>query len=195
MDKQNLEMNEDDLAKALLAHERKEWQDPDKILSQLEISAGMVVADLACGPGFFTIPLARAVGGKGLVYAVDSSTVMLDYLSSNIVRSKIKKGLVKVIQSDITKTRIPSASVDIVFLANILHDAREPALIFSEIRRISKPKSFVVLIEWKKEDTGIGPPVERRLSGDESRKKIKENGYKTVRQIDAGRFHYGFVCS
>lgn len=31
-----------------------------------------VVADLGCGPGFYTFPIAEAVGPQGHVYAVDS---------------------------------------------------------------------------------------------------------------------------
>jgi ubiquinone/menaquinone biosynthesis C-methylase UbiE len=187
-------MNEDDFAKALLSHERKEWQDPQKILSQLEIKKGMTVADLACGPGFFAIPLAKAVGEKGIVYAVDSSKVMLEYLSENIRRSKIKETIIKLIHSDITATKIPSNSIDLTFLALILHDASDSRLLFSEIKRISKKESHLVIIEWRKKDTGIGPPVEIRLSEKEARSKIAENGFKVIRKIEAGRFHYGFVC-
>jgi ubiquinone/menaquinone biosynthesis C-methylase UbiE len=31
-----------------------------------------IVADLGCGPGYYTLPLAESVGSKGRVYAVDS---------------------------------------------------------------------------------------------------------------------------
>jgi len=30
-----------------------------------------VVADLGCGPGYYTLPLAESVGPEGRVYAVD----------------------------------------------------------------------------------------------------------------------------
>ena len=188
-------MNEDEFARALLAHERKEWQDPEKILPQLGLKAGMVVADLACGPGYFTIPMARAVGLRGRVYAVDSSKVMLGYLSSNIERSKIGEKVIRIIKSDITETRIPSSSVDIVFLVNILHDSPDRASLFSEIRRVSKQNSELVVIDWKKEETGMGPAVEIRLTEKESRKILRGNGYEITHAIDAGRFHYGLVCS
>ncbi|MCX6661159.1 MAG: class I SAM-dependent methyltransferase [Euryarchaeota archaeon] len=36
------------------------------------VSHGHVVADLGCGPGYFTFSLAEAVGPEGTVYAVDS---------------------------------------------------------------------------------------------------------------------------
>ena len=186
-------MNEDEFARALLAHERKEWQDPDKILSQLGVKTGMIAADLACGPGYFTIPMARAVGKDGIVYAVDSSTVMLGYLSSNIAHSKIGKKIINVIESDITETRITSSSVDFVLLANILHDVQDRTRLFSEIRRITKQDSELIVIDWKKEDTGLGPPVEIRLTESESRKILHENGYEVTQSIEAGPYHYGLV--
>src|SRR5487761_248638 len=185
-------MNEDEFARALLAHERKEWQDPDKILSQLGLRTGMIIADLACGPGYFTIPMARAVGEDGMVYAVDTSPVMLGYLS-NIAHSKIGKKIIKVVESDITETHITSSSVDLVLLANILHDAPDRTRLFSEIRRITKQDSELVGIDWKKEETGIGPTVEIRLTESESRKILRTNGYDVTRSIEAGPFHYGLV--
>lgn len=187
-------MNEDEFARALLAHERKEWQDPEKILSQLGVKTGMIVADLACGPGYFTIPMARAVGKDGIVYAVDSSPIMLGYLSSNIAHSKIGKKIVKVIESDITETRITSSSVDLILLANILHDVQDRTRLFSEIRRIKKQDSELVVIDWKKEETGMGPAVEIRLTESESRKILHENGYDVTQSIDAGPYHYGLAC-
>ena len=62
----------DDFAEILMSPGRLEWQNPDKIVRALGVKQGMKVADIGCGPGFFTIPLARAVGQRGAVYAVDS---------------------------------------------------------------------------------------------------------------------------
>src|SRR5579864_8699490 len=150
-------MNEDEFAKALLSHERRKWQDPLKILAQLDLRNGMHIADLGCGPGYFTVPFAKSVGANGRVYAVDSSQVMLSYLYSNIERSKVESKIVRVLRSDVTKTDIPSSSVDLTFLANILHDISHRAKLFSEIRRISKEGARLVIVDWKKEDTGFGP--------------------------------------
>ena len=35
------------------------------------VTKGQVVADLGCGPGWYTLPLAESVGPEGKVYAVD----------------------------------------------------------------------------------------------------------------------------
>jgi ubiquinone/menaquinone biosynthesis C-methylase UbiE len=53
------------------------FENPDLILSETSVRPGQVVADIGCGTGFFTIPLARYVGETGKVYALDTSPTMI----------------------------------------------------------------------------------------------------------------------
>jgi ubiquinone/menaquinone biosynthesis C-methylase UbiE len=48
---------------------RRSWYNPDAILKDLRF--GMVLVDVGCGDGFFSILAAKKVGDKGRVYAVD----------------------------------------------------------------------------------------------------------------------------
>jgi ubiquinone/menaquinone biosynthesis C-methylase UbiE len=188
-------MNEEEFARALLAHERKEWQNPDKILAQIGIKPGMTVADLACGPGFFTVPIARVVGSSGRVYAVDSSKVMLEYLRSNMNRSHIGETMVEIVESDVTNSPIPSGTADIVLFVNILHDLGSQKEFLKEVKRISKNSGLAVDIDWKKVENDFGPPLEIRLSEDAAREILAESGYNVIKRIDAGPFHYGLICN
>jgi 2-polyprenyl-3-methyl-5-hydroxy-6-metoxy-1,4-benzoquinol methylase len=45
--------------------------EPPKKLVEPFIRKGQVVADLGCGSGYYTLPLAEIVGSEGKVYAVD----------------------------------------------------------------------------------------------------------------------------
>jgi len=47
------------------------------IIQHLELTQGMKVLDLGCGPGRLTIPMAEAVGEKGEVLAIDIQPKML----------------------------------------------------------------------------------------------------------------------
>jgi ubiquinone/menaquinone biosynthesis C-methylase UbiE len=185
-------MDEHEFAKSLMAHERREWQDPDRIIPQIGIKGGMIIADLACGPGFFVIPFAKTVGERGRVYAVDKSSIMLEYLKSNIIRTKTDPGIVKIIEANVTKTNLPDTSCDVVLFANILHDLEDPKTFFEEAKRISKPDGIFVDIDWKDVDNGFGPPLEVRLSEEKTRKILSENGFIISRNIDPGPYHYGF---
>jgi ubiquinone/menaquinone biosynthesis C-methylase UbiE len=186
-------MNEDEFAKSLLAHERREWQDPEKIIAQIDVEIGMAVADLACGPGFFTVPLSRAVGESGRIYAVDSSELMLDYLQSNLERSNTRSKNVSIYKSDVSKTGIPPATCDVVLFANILHDLDRPNEFIDEVKRISKENALIVDIDWKDVDNGFGPPLDIRLSETKAKEILKKGGLVLVRNIDPGPYHYGLV--
>jgi precorrin-6B methylase 2 len=51
--------------------ERRQPQDPEKILTSLGVAPGMVFIDIGCGDGYFAIPAAHRVRPQGKVYAVD----------------------------------------------------------------------------------------------------------------------------
>ena len=45
--------------------ERHRWLPPDDVIGRLAVQAGMRVADIGAGTGYFTLPIARAVGSLG----------------------------------------------------------------------------------------------------------------------------------
>lgn len=187
-------METDEFADRLMSNERREWQDPEDIIKRIGIRRGMVVADLACGPGFFTIPIAEKVGKEGEVYAVDSDDRMLDHLRANLEKSRVTQGVVKGITADVSETGIPSRSVDVAFFANIVHDLEDPAAFLREAKRIGKNDFIAVDIDWKKIRTEHGPPFQIRLTKEKSIRILSRNGLKVTSTIDAGPFHYGLIC-
>ena len=64
--------------------ERRQWQDPEKILPSLGVAPGMVFIDVGCGDGYFALPAARRVGPQGKVYAVDSDAGAIQRLGSRL---------------------------------------------------------------------------------------------------------------
>jgi ubiquinone/menaquinone biosynthesis C-methylase UbiE len=62
---------------------RRLLQNPQKILKPY-IKKGMVVLDLGCGPGFFSIEIAKLLMGSGEVIAADLQEGMLDRVSKKI---------------------------------------------------------------------------------------------------------------
>jgi ubiquinone/menaquinone biosynthesis C-methylase UbiE len=184
----------DDFAAILMSEARREWQDPVAIGERIGIKKGMTVADLGCGPGFFTLPIASMVGEKGKVYSVDSSPAMIKHLRENVSRLGPEKHAVKVVMADVSKTGIPTRSVDVALFANILHDIEDKKAFLAEVARICSPGATVADIDWKKVPTEAGPPLEIRLSERESREILFDGGLSVVRKIEAGPYHYGLVC-
>jgi ubiquinone/menaquinone biosynthesis C-methylase UbiE len=92
---------------------------PEKWISKY-ISAGISVADIGCGPGVFTIPMAQAVGKEGKVFAVDS-----DLRSIEAVRAKSREhALQEILEAHCTSAvnlaPIRDRSVDFAFANGVL---------------------------------------------------------------------------
>jgi ubiquinone/menaquinone biosynthesis C-methylase UbiE len=65
---------------------RKLFDNPKKHCCN--VKPDQVVADLGCGPGFYTIDLAGSVGPSGRVYAVDSDEKAIRSVERKAVRRK-----------------------------------------------------------------------------------------------------------
>lgn len=123
---------------------RRFLQDPVKILRPY-IKEGMTVLDVGCGPGFFTIPMARLVGGSGRVIAVDLQEEMLNLLRGKIAGTDIEK---RIVLHKCDKERIGLAEkVDFVLLFYIVHELPDQNSFFSEIGRMIEPSAQVLLVE------------------------------------------------
>jgi predicted methyltransferase len=58
--------------------ERRLCMPPADVLAALNIRAGIRVADIGAGTGYFGIPIAQSVGPGGKVFAIDVQLEMLN---------------------------------------------------------------------------------------------------------------------
>jgi len=114
---------------------------PKKKISRF-IHSGSVAADIGCGPGYFTIPMAELVGPKGRVYAVDSDPKSIQAV---IVKSQAR-GLQKIIEARTASAAdiqfIPDRSVDFVFANGLLCCMTDHMGAVAQIKRILKPNAL-----------------------------------------------------
>ncbi len=141
----------------LVSDERRAWQDPEVLLDLLDPGKGEVWADVGCGPGFFTLPLARRVRK---VYAVDIQAPMLGVLRQRVLEAGLSN--VELLLSGAHRIPLPEHSVDGTLLINVFHEVEDAPLFFADVVRITRRK--IVLVDWKRETSPVGPPLEERLS-------------------------------
>lgn len=170
------------------SEERRIYLDPDTILEAFRVDAGLRMADVGAGIGFFARPAARRVGPKGRVYAVDLSSEMLEDLRVQ----REKEGLRNLELSLSTEDRIPlpDGSVDFAFLACVLHELAGAGTLL-ECRRILTSRGRLGVVDWKKIDQAEGPPREHRLDVGEANAFLTEAGFTPTRTFEAGPYHYG----
>lgn len=172
--------------------ERKRLFNPTKALSALGIGRQMVVADIGCGTGFFTVPLARLAGQRGRVLAIDISRQML-----RDARMRIKKeGLhnVRLILSRENKIPVKTKSIDYCLLVSVVHELDDKVLFFSELKRLLKEGGRIGIIEWKKIPSSLGPPLKERIPAATMRQMLVKNGYRIEKAVGFGKYNYGLVA-
>jgi ubiquinone/menaquinone biosynthesis C-methylase UbiE len=168
--------------------------DQNRIISQLGIKNGMIIADLGCGAGYFTIPIARMMGNTGKVYAVD---VLTSALESVVSQAKLY-GLLNVerIRANVEivgGTKIEDGKVDMVIMANILFQCDDKDGVFQEAKRILAPGGKIVVIDWVPNNAALGPKYEHCISEETAKTIAIKNGLKVVEKLRAGVTHYGFI--
>lgn len=161
---------------------------PEEILKDIGLSDGMVMADIGCGIGYFTLPAARMAGKEGKVIALDISGEMLKVLREKLVLEGIKN--VELVQNEENSLPLEDNAVDVGFLCHVMHEAENRDLFLQEVRRIIKPGGKIAVVEWEKKETESGPPVEHRIAREEMKKLLEEAGFGDISEKDIGGVFY-----
>ncbi|WXG44146.1 MAG: methyltransferase domain-containing protein [Promethearchaeati archaeon SRVP18_Atabeyarchaeia-1] len=167
---------------------RRKWQDPEAILTDIGVRPGSTFVDVGCGEGFFAIPAAKTVGRKGKVYGIDVYNEAVEHLKQKADREGLGNLYLHVGAAE--ETVICKGCADIVFFGIDLHDFRDPERVLANARVMLKPTGRLVDLDWKKELTGVGPPIEIRFSEEEAQSLIKKAGFTVERVESVGSFHY-----
>lgn len=120
----------------------------DRVLEALDLKAGMAVADVGAGTGFYSIAIAWKIGPKGQVYAVDIAPKFVEHirnLSENLGRDNISPVL-----CDGNSVRLAPESVDMAFSSDVYHHFEYPQLTLASIHRALKPGGKWIVIDFER---------------------------------------------
>lgn len=170
--------------------DRKKILPIDQLLSPLEdLTGDLGIADIGCGTGYLTIPLAEKAGERSTVYAIDINEEMLEILKE---RSEHLSNIHR-IQSDENQIPLPSHIVDISFLINVFHELENPELLIQEIQRFSKSDHRIVIVDWTDRERKIGPPPHKAVSEVKVIQIMQNCGYNLIEEFMDRNFVYGLT--
>ena len=130
-----------------------------EILEKIGIRIGDTVIDYGAGIGYFAIPALDYVGEKGNVIAIDISGDMIKELRK---RARERPNLT-VVEGDM----LPDEKADVILLINVLHELDSPEEFLKRCFAHLLPHGRVIVIDWQKKETDMGPPVDHRISREE----------------------------
>ena len=150
--------------------EREKEERPDLLLPALKLKPGDAVADIGAGTGYYTRRLAKLVGGKGTIYAVDIQQEMLDLLTNKMAELKIRN--VRPVLGTITNPNLPARSLDLILMVDVYHEFDYPYEMAQALCRALKPGGRMVFVEFRGEDPSV--PIKRvhKMTQEQVRKEM-----------------------
>jgi ubiquinone/menaquinone biosynthesis C-methylase UbiE len=134
------------------AQVRDTWQQPEKVMDAIGVTAGMTVGEVGAGEGYFTFKLAGRVGKEGKVYANDIDRSSLRHIEESSRREGIDQ--VTTIVGDVEDPLFPAGAMDLVIMVYVLHDLTKPVELLRNIQPALKPGAPLVILERDPEKSG-----------------------------------------
>jgi ubiquinone/menaquinone biosynthesis C-methylase UbiE len=168
--------------------ERRKWQNPERILTEIGLKRGSTFVDVGCGEGFFAIPAAKIVGNKGKVYALDADEQAIGKLQKKAKEEGLTNLLthVGIAEEDV----FCESCADVVFFGIVLHDFQAVSRVLENAKRMLKPGGMLVDLDWKKEPMQFGPPLSIRFDETQAADLLEKAGFRIEGTKESGIYHY-----
>ncbi|WP_338602157.1 class I SAM-dependent methyltransferase [Sulfolobus tengchongensis] len=157
---------------------RRTFERPEEYLPSIFNGKRGVIVDYGCGNGFYCKYL--------LEYATKLYCIDINIVALEEVRKKFSNAITLT-----NPKEIPDQSVDFILFANSFHDIEDKEYVVNEVNRILKRDGRVIIIDWKKEDTGFGPPLSIRMSEEDYLMWFKD--FTIEKRFEPTPYHFGLV--
>jgi ubiquinone/menaquinone biosynthesis C-methylase UbiE len=142
---------------------RKFFHNPNKILKPF-IKKDIIAVDIGCGPGVFSIEIAKLMEGTGKVISVDMQQGMLDIIKKNITGKSYEKSIVlhKCTQNSLNLKE----TVDFVLMFYMVHEVPNRENLFNEVLPLINKNGLIMIVEpglvSKKEFNGMVDSIKEK---------------------------------
>jgi ubiquinone/menaquinone biosynthesis C-methylase UbiE len=119
--------------------------DATTLITMLQLSPGSVAAEIGAGEGALTLAIAKHVGASGRVI---SSELGASRVQSLRQAAATRASNIEVIEGHETRTNLPDACCDAVFMRNVYHHFTDPTAMNGSILTALKPGGRVAIIDF-----------------------------------------------
>ncbi len=170
---------------------RAEWQKPDQVVGALGLRRGEFVCDIGAGPGYFSLRIARAVGGTGGVYAVDVEPSILDALRQRVLGSGLRNVTpVLALEDD---ALLPPRACDLILIVDTYHHFPDGPAYLRRLTLALKRGGKIVNIDFHKRELPVGPPPEHKLTREQFLEQARVAGLALVEEHTFLPYQYFLV--
>ena len=101
--------------------DRERWETTRENIEKLNLKPGSSIADVGCGPGYYSFKFADIVGEEGKVYAIETNPKHLDFLRGYVKDNDVNN--VEIVESSFEGIGLsPYIRVDAVYICSLYHN-------------------------------------------------------------------------
>ncbi len=159
--------------------ERHVWQKPGVVIDALGDIEEKVIADIGAGEGFFARRLAPLADR---VIAVEIDQRWIDYLDT-VRLTELPAHLQSRLEPRLALPDDPllaDREVDIVLFVNTLYLIDNPEAYLHKLIPALRPNGRVVIVDWKQEDTPLGPDPADRIGINDLAHMLERAGFEII---------------
>ena len=168
--------------------DRLRWQKPDLVIQKLGDLSSKTIADIGAGTGYFAFPLAELAGK---VLAIDIDQRFLDLINKK--NEALEKPLP--IETRLVTEHDPllmPGETDVVLVANTYHHIMERTEYFRAVREKLATNGLLAIVDFKKEELPVGPPVDIKLSPGSVVDELDDAGFSNI-SVDTQSLEYQYI--
>lgn len=128
----------------------------DTVMALLGVRAGMTVADVGAGSGYYVARMARRVGATGTVYGQDIMPRYLRYLRERVDRDELTN--VRLALGDPHDPRLPRTSLDLVTMIHMYHEIEQPFGLIANLVPSLRPGARIAILDMNRRTDQHGTP-------------------------------------
>lgn len=128
----------------------------DEVVSALKLQPGQTVADIGAGSGLLEVPLARAVGPTGRIYAVEIDAGFFPEIRKRAAEARVTN--VETVLGKFTDPALPVKSIDLALFNDVIHHVEHRAEYLKTLAGYLAPSGRIAVVDF---EGGKGPHVDQ----------------------------------
>jgi ubiquinone/menaquinone biosynthesis C-methylase UbiE len=153
----------------------------DEVVAALKLRAGQTVADIGAGSGLLEVPLAKAVGPGGRVYAVEIDAGFFPEIRKRAEAAQVAN--VETVLGTFTDPALPAKNIDLALFHDVMHHVENRAAYLKSLAAYLAPSGRIVVIDY---EGGQGPhsqQPELQVTREQLAAWMKEAGLAQVEDV------------
>ena len=173
----------DEWALTLESGRRMESLEIERVVAQMGLQPGEIVADIGAGTGIFSVPLARAVGTGGRIISVEVDAGFLPLIAQKAELGQVSN--ITPILGGFTDPRLPTAP-DVAFFHDVLHHIQDREGYIRALSGYMRSGSRIVVVDYDMNVPGVphSDDPTMLISPDQVAGWMAAAGFEVTRNID-----------